>query len=850
MKPYKLRIDHGKTKKGRVCITENKTPWFSWAVAAGSNETVSASRIKVQKEQEVLWDSGWVSGTEQGMRYAGKPLETGEVYELQIQLQGADGTESEAAKQAFCPGKIENWNAPWIAEKESPPNTVPHFVKDFSVEKEIASACLFVCGIGYHKVYLNGQGVLTDPLNPAYSEYEKRCYYSVIPEMESVLKKGANRMGIQVAAGWRAPENVCYRHTNRIPAYAGKTQLSAMLRIRYADGSVEWMTTDESWKYGYGAIRTSNLFDGEIYDANVGPKNFSSPSEELPDWKNAVKLEAPGGKMWPQILENIREQEIYHPFSVNEVAEGIYGIDFGQNLAGVCRIRLPRHLKKGQVIHLRHMEVLDEEGRLFLEPLRYAAAEDLYIAAGDGQDPEYWQPEFTYHGFRYAEVEGYGDVLEKTDIAAVSLYTDISSESHFSCGNPLADQIYQNAVQTEKANLHSVMTDCPQRDERMGWMNDATVRFEAAPYVFDVGHLFEKIVRDLMDVQGEDGSITCTAPYAFGERPADPVCSSYLIAGWQNWLHTGNVEILREAYPGFEAWNRLLESRSEDYIVTYTYYGDWAGPSYACQGEEDPRSAATPGIFMSTGYFYYNTGLLAKMAEVLGYEEKKQACLRKAEKIRKAFLKKWWNPETGVVGTGSQGCQSFALWLDILPEEGRDLAARVLHEDLAAKEYRFTTGNLCTRYLMDVLTRYGYLEDAWKLLTREEYPSFGFMIQNEATTIWERFELKKNPSMNSHNHPMYGAVYYWLYAYLAGIKPLDAGWKRFSVKPYLPEKLLSASAVVETPYGDVQVRWIRRYGGTHLYVTVPYGTEAEVSLPWGETEIVKTGFYHWKKLDD
>ena len=443
---------------------------------------------------------------------------------------------------------------------------------------------------------------------------------------------------------------------------------------------------------------------------------------------------------------------------------------------------------------------------------------------------------------------GYPGPLGKDDIQAISFYTGIASRGGFRCGSALVNAIQSNVVYTEKSNLHSVLTDCPQRDERMGWMNDSTVRFEETPYNFDIGRLFPKVVRDCMDVQGGDGAITCTAPFSFGARPADPVCTSYLLAGWQAYLHTGNISILHEGYPGFKAWNAFLESKSEGLIVQYSHYGDWAAPAYACQTEEYAVSAVTPGILMSTGYFYYNAMLLARMAEALGMTGEAAGHREKAAQIRRAFLHKWWDPDTGIVGTGSQGCQAFALWLDILPPEGRQKAADLLHDDLVEKRYRITTGNLCTRYMMDVLSRYGYLEDAWALITREEYPSLGFMIQQEATTVWERFELKKNPTMNSHNHPMYGAVGYWFYACLAGLTPLAPGWREFRIAPHVPEKLMSASAEVETPYGDVTVRWVKRYGEFHLYAGVPHGARAAVTLPGGEEIILaEAGFHPWSR---
>ena len=245
---------------------------------------------------------------------------------------------------------------------------------------------------------------------------------------------------------------------------------------------------------------------------------------------------------------------------------------------------------------------------------------------------------------------------------------------------------------------------------------------------------------------------------------------------------------------------------------------------------------------MSTGYYYFNSRLLAQIAGLLGKPERAEAFRREAEGIREAFLKKWWNAETGCVGTGSQGCQSFALWLDILPEEGRQRAADLLHSDLVEKQFRFTTGNLCTRYMLEMLVKYGYVEDAWTLLTREEYPSIGFMIQQEATTVWERFELKKNPEMNSHSHPMFGSIDKWLQASICGVYPTGAGWAEFTVRPHFPENLMSAQTAFETPLGEIAVRWFKRYGETHLHVTVPFGARAKVAFG-GETHEIGSGFH-------
>ena len=846
MRPYRIRIEYGRSDERDVQIIESPDPVFGWAIAQEDTEQLACYRITVTCRGKTVWDSGARHGGGQELRYEGDKLQTGEVYTVTVELTDTSGKTSSDSR-AFCQGRLDAWRGEWLADPNDRDGAVLSFYKDFELPADCISACVFVCGLGYQKTYINGKEIFAYPMNPAYSEYEERAYYNVIPNVREYMNDGVNRIGVRVAAGWRNPNNICYKLVNRVAAYTGKTVMSAAIRMGFADGSEKWLFSDDSWQMFYDAVTYSDIFMGETLDAGRIMTNWALPGCHVADAFRPQLVPCPSGKLCPQTLELIKPQEIYAPRSVCRIADGVWAVDFGQNIAGVCRLRIPGNIASGTRIVIRQIEFLDEEGRLYLPQLRNAGAVDTYIAAGNGRDPEYWQPEFTYHGFRYAEVSGYPDALLRQDISAVSLYTDAEKSSAFSCGEPIANSFEHIARQTEKANIHSILTDCPQRDERMGWMNDATVRFEATPYIFDVGRLFPKVVRDLMDVQGGDGSITCTAPFAFGTRPADPVCSSFLVAGWQAWLHTGNKDLLREAYPAFRAWNDFLESKSENGIVNYSYYGDWAGPSYACVNEEFACSSVTPGILMSTGYHYYNAVLLSRMAYVLGDKEESERQSADAQRIRQAFLDKWYDPDSGAVGTASQACQAFALWLDILPEEGRQKAADILHNDLVGKDYRFTTGNLCTRYMLEQLARYGYAEDAWKLICKQDYPSFGYMLQNEATTVWERFELKKNCTMNSHNHPMHASSYRWMYAFLCGLTPTDGKWQRFSVRPTLPKELLSASATVETPLGDVTLRWIKRYGEIHVYLSVPYGAAADVELPWGETDEAQHGFHHYSR---
>ena len=838
--PVCLQADHS-----AYPVIGSSHPVFSWgAFHEEQDQYQTAAQVTVTDPQgNTVWDSGFVSTEEQQMAYGGPALKDGCQYRYTVRLKDKKGLESASASACFLTPLYGTWQAPFIAAREDRERQAPYFRKEFFVQEGLSSAVLFCCGLGYQKVTANGRRVEDGELQPAHSDYSRRCHYTV-SDLTGLLRPGqANCLGVILGEGWRRNKGpFVHQHVEmagRQVTFFGQPVLSAHLLLRYEDGREETILTDESWQYRYGAYVMNNLFDGERYDARLEQAGFDLPGYPAGEkgFEPAKRSPAPGPKIEAQTIPPIRVKQSYRPVSVSMPKPGCWLLDFGQNLAGVLRLRLPASMKAGETVTLRHAEELDEEDLLFTEVLRCAQCTDTYTSAGSGRE-EYYQPSFTYHGFRYASVEGYPGLLTPEDVTALAFYTDIDNSSSFECGSPAINAIQKLVVQTERANLHSIATDCPQRDERMGWMNDATVRFEETPFNFDTGRLFPKIIGDFQDVQGEDGSITCTVPFVFGNRPADPVCSSYLVLGMQALLHFDDKVLAAQAYPGFAAWNRYLSTRlTPEGTVDYTYYGDWAAPADSCLSMEDARSSSTPGEFMSTGYYYYNSLLLAQFAKALEKEQEQAFYLQQAQQTRQAILNKWWDGETGRMATGSQACQAFALWLGLIPEEKEQLAAQQMHQAVLDAGTRLTTGNLCTRYLMDMLAKYGYADTFYDLLVREEYPSWGFMLQNAATTVWERFELKKNGGMNSHNHPMYGAVGSCFYTCLAGLSPLEYGWKRFRVSPVMPKQLLYVKACVHTCRGEIQVKWHKKYDETFLSVSVPFGCRAKVALPVGVREI-------------
>lgn len=809
---------------------------FTWGAEHSETDAYqSAYRIVMKGDKGSLFDSGWVE-TDKMMAVCALSLRDNERVSCALELRDNLGSLSECAYNEFFSPIVSGWRARWITtpfDKESEPK---YFRKRFTVNKAVKSAYLHVCGIGYHSVEINGKEADGAHLQPAHSNYKKNCYYVSLP-IKDLLKNGENDIEVTIADGWRRNFGSYLNHAEHEIDFFGIPMLTAELNIEYESGDTHSILTDESWSCGRGEIFYSHLFFGERLDERI-ERDYS---------ENAIFVSpAPTPVMKPQTIRPIRANERLKPKARIKVGGG-YVFDFGTNIAGIGEITIPGGTPLGQTIRVHYAEDINPDGSVNKETLRTAESVDEFISDGRSED-RVRKTKFVYHGFRYIFVEGWYGVPSNDLFTAVEMYTDVKNESFFKCSSPVVNAIHECVVRTEKNNLHSIATDCPQRDERMGWLNDATVRFEETPYNFNTGRLFSKIMDDITAEQDERGAISCTAPFVYGYRPADPVSSSYLIAALENYIHRSDASDIKRHYESFKAWNDCLRANSEDGIVNYGYYGDWAGPADYCIDEPDAAlSRVTPRELMSTGYHFFNYKLLERFAKILGDESEAKLNAAEAERVKAAFLKRWWNAETATVHTGEAGHQAFALWLGILPAEDALRAARKMHDAVDMVGYRLTTGNLTTRYLIDTLFEYGYADDAWKLLTREKYPSWGYMIANGATSIWERFEFKRGSSMNSGDHPMYAAVGYDLYHYLVGLRPGDDGWQSFVVKPALPTECIFAEAKVDTPFGEVYAKWQKQLGKIDLIVCVPFGARATVYLPWGEIRTVGCGTHDFHR---
>ncbi len=812
-----------------------QTPQFSWQIKSdkrGARQTtyqliISDSPENLIHGNPVIWDSGKVNSHKSaGIRYDGPELESRRRYYWQVKIWDANFELACYSEMAFFEMGLlrpADWQASWIGCPASWTGRVLYFRRAFPIDAHVKKARAYISGLGYNVLYLNGQKLGDHVLDPGTSDYSKRILYATYDITGSLKKE--NAFGIMVGPGWY-----------------GVPKLRMQVEITYEDNRNEIFATCwdpyQNWLVTTGPTVCSSIFDGETYDAREEKPGWTLPECKLDghnrsdQWINAVVTDAPGGEMVAQIQEPIKVVDTLYPTIIGQPAEGVYILDAGRNLAGWVAIKVRG--ERGTKITMKFAESLTLDGTVNQENLRSAGAEDTYILKGDGE--EQWEPSFTYHGFRYCQVEGFPHQPTGDDILIRVVRSAVNTTGRFSCSNPLLNRIHGMVVNTESNNLHSIPTDCPQRDERMGWLNDMTVRIEQALYSFDLSRFYIKWIDDIKDTQAADGTITDTAPFRWGFRPADPVSASYLLVALKSYEFYGNESIIRQNYKGLKAWVDYLHSRTEDGIVNYSYWGDWSPPEeFGTPGSVGSGAVSkyTPGKLISTGYLYYCAGIISKMASILGNKEDEKGYKELAGKTANAFNKAWWNEKTGGYGSNNQACNSFALFLGLVGKEKIERVVKNLAEDVEKHNFHLTTGNLCTKYLLETLTEYGHPEVAYKIATQESYPGWGYMLANGATTLWERWENKTGGEMNSHNHPMMGSVGSWFYKYLVGILPdlTGPGFEKFTIKPYILNELNFAEGEFHSIKGIIKSAWRKENGFVHLDLTIPGNSSATVFIP-------------------
>ncbi len=797
--PTELRVEYLVNPLG----VDTPKPRFFWVSNHDERgQTQSAYEIWVSQIPAVeagdIWASGKVESRIPGqVVYNGRPLASGKTYFWKVRYYDQSGRVSPWSKIArFDTGLFsrEDWKGRWIGGGSE-------LRREFLVQGKVARARAYICGLGYSELRINGRKVGRSVLDPGWTTYEKRSLYATY-DVTGFLEEGMNAVAVMLGHGWFKSLALLFQ-----------------MNIEFEDGQRIEVVSDSSWKVTDGPIISDSIYNGEIYDARRENPGWDRPGFDDTAWKRAESVEGPKGILSSQMMPPIQVVDTIVPLRMTNPRPGVYVFDMGQNFSGWARLSVRG--PAGTEVRLRFAEMLYGDGMINQENLRNARAEDVYILKGEGE--EVYEPRFTYHGFRYVELTGFPGTPTLQTLRGRVVHTAVEPVGSFACSKQILNDLQRIIVWGQKTNLHSIPTDCCQRDERMGWMGDAQGTAEEAIYNFDMAAFYTNFLRNIRDVQDEKGTITDTVPHVWGSRPADPAWgTAYPLICWYVYQYYGDRRILEDHYEGVKKYVEYLRTREENGLVKFSYYGDWVAVD------------KTPGSLVSSFYYLYDVLILSDMARVLGKEQDAKLYSDLAEKIRAAFHREYFDPKTKNYANGTQTANTLPLFLGIVPESERGAVWANLFDNLVYKNNsHLTTGIIGTKYIMELLSRQGNSDLAYDIAAQTSYPSWGFMIENGATTLWELWQLRQGPSMNSHNHPMFGSVGSWLYKALAGINlaPGTVGFEKIRIAPQMVRDLRYASGSTRTPRGEISCSWSRDERNVRLEAVIPVGSEAEIVLP-------------------
>ena len=813
-------------------------PLFTWAPVSPERGSVpEAFQVIVDTHVEYarrgvggVWDTGRVETNHLvPVVYAGPALESRQRYFWRVRWWDERGRSSAWSRVAsFEMGLLakSDWSARWIAMKKPARFKTKgttllgryrgdyvqahgvYFRRTFPARADVRRARLYVCGLGICEILINGRRIGDRVLEPAATDFRKSALYATHDVTDAL---GAENEILAVVGNGR-----------HIALFGGgEPKLLAQLEIDYTGGTRETIVTDAAWAAGPGPLRENGLYFGEVYDAGV--------ALEPDEWKAAVIVRGPA--LRAQALPPMRVCSTVRPKTSWTAAPGRRVVDFGRNFSGW--VRFSSRGAAGESLTIRHAELLNDDWTLNTGPNQGAAAVDVYRFAGEARETH--EPRFTQHGFRYAEISGPEAAVRAAQVEGCFVHSDVEGVGNFRCSNAVLNGIHENVRRGLLSNLAGIPTDCPQRDERHGWLADARVAAESAVFNFDMAAFYRKFLRDIRDAQDAEGRLPDFVPaYLARLAPADPAWGSAYISLVRllHWYY-GDTAVLAEHYEGMKKYvDFLARSARANIIESLGKYGDWCAPGCVA-----PKK--TPLALTSTWYYYHDTFIFAALAEALGRRTDAQRYRRRAQAIRTAFNRRFLGDgEYEALRSGpvdrfpSQTSNVLPLWIGMVPPEEVDAVEdTLLRAVIDDQDYHVDTGIIGTRYLLDVLSEIGRVDVAFRVAAQTSYPGWGYMIREGATTLWERWEKITGGGMNSHNHVMLSGVDAWFYKYLAGIRCASPGWRKIRLEPPLIDGLTWARASVETIRGTVSAAWNRSEDEFRLKVVVPASAQARIGIP-------------------
>lgn len=846
----KILVDY---EEKQIGITH--VPQFSWMLKSDKrNVFQSAYELQISKEADftdLVYDSGKVD-TDVSAQICPENMKLASVTKYYVRVRVfADNEETEWKKTSFVTGLIDNdeWKADFItAEEETDAdNSKGTYVrKAFTLKGRVKEAFACTTALGLYNFYINGKKVGTDELTPGWTSYRKHLCYQTY-DVTEYLQEGDNAMGAMLAAGWfkglMGFEGLEHRRNH----YGKNTAFLCQMIVCYEDGTEETFVSDTSWTGADSPVVFAEIYDGEVYDARKEIKGWAQSGDPDGQWKPVRKIPYDMNVLSGQGAGKVSKIEEVQPKRIFKTPQGDTVIDFGQNMTG--RIHVTASGKAGDVIELHCFEVLDSAGNVYLDNLRGVKEAMTYTFAEDGEIS--YEPHFTFMGFQYAKVVSFPGEPELSNFTAYTTHSKMERTGYFECSNKDLNQLAHNILWGLKGNFVDVPTDCPQRDERLGWTGDAQIFCRTACFLMNTYNFYRKWLKDVEADQTPEGGVAHVVPDIIsgnegdnwllkqGSHSAAAWADVAVINPWTMYLTFGDQEILKQQYKSMKGWINFMRDHAVDYIWNYKLqFGDWV----ALDAEEGSYFGATPNDLTCTAYFAYSTGLFVKIAKVLGCEEDAKEYEALYKKIVDKFQKTFFD-ENGIMTAQTQTAHIVALYFGLTPEEYKEKTVNGLLQLLDKEDGHLVTGFVGTPYFCHALSQNGHVKEAYDLLLKDDFPSWLYQIKMGATTVWEHWDGLKpdgtmwSPDMNSFNHYAYGAIGEWLVRVAAGIEVDEKkpGYKHFTIYPRLGGGLSYLKAEYDSIYGQVTSHWEDHGDRAVLYVSVPANTSAVICLDGAKT---------------